>query len=319
MLMKSGKISVIIPVYNQLEYFKKCITSVVNQTYSNLEIICVDDGSTDGVELFLDAVAMKDERIIVIHQENKGESNARNVALEKATGEYIAFVDCDDWIEIDMYEELITKAEEENLDIVAGSWFKEVDGKSIEIKNEKTVPNSIIDRDELLRYIYMRDSYRGFAYMWNKLFRKTVLKEKFGEKIKFDENLKLGADVLYLAQAAVNSKRAVYIDKAYYHYLIRGDSGSHARDLTRRRDWITAYERTIVLLNQKSVPELTIDYVKRFLAYHAMEAVEIAIAEDNKMEQNYFQNLMKEYAGIYIKLNGEHPERIKQYKYLMEI
>ena len=99
-LMK--RISVIIPVYNQLEFFKNCIKSVCNQTYKELEIICIDDGSTDGVGEYLDIIKKNDNRVVVIHQDNAGESNARNKGLEVAKGDYITFVDCDDWIDEDM-------------------------------------------------------------------------------------------------------------------------------------------------------------------------------------------------------------------------
>ena len=102
------KISVIIPVYKVEKYLDKCVESIVNQTYKNLEIILVDDGSPDNCPAMCDEWAEKDERIRVIHKENGGVSSARNAALEVATGDYIGFVDSDDWIELDMYEYLVS-------------------------------------------------------------------------------------------------------------------------------------------------------------------------------------------------------------------
>ena len=91
--MQSKKVSVIIPVYNTLNYLNRCLESVVSQTYQNMEIICIDDGSTDGSEKIVDEFAAKDKRIIAIHQKNRGESNARNTGLRTATGDYIGFMD----------------------------------------------------------------------------------------------------------------------------------------------------------------------------------------------------------------------------------
>ena len=94
-------VSIIIPIYNTASYLRKCLDSAKNQTYTNLEIICVDDGSTDGSEKIVDEY-LDDERFVIIHKENGGESSARNTGLLKSTGDYIGFMDCDDWIEKDM-------------------------------------------------------------------------------------------------------------------------------------------------------------------------------------------------------------------------
>ena len=99
------KISVIVPIYNVKEYLDKCISSICNQTYKNLEIILVDDGSTDGSATICDAFAKKDDRIVVIHKENGGLTSTRKAGVNIATGKYIGFVDGDDWIDEDMYEE----------------------------------------------------------------------------------------------------------------------------------------------------------------------------------------------------------------------
>lgn len=307
------KLSVIIPVYNQLEYFKKCLDSVVNQTYSNLEIICVDDGSRDGAQDYLDEVASKDSRVIAIHQKNSGESHARNVGLMQATGDYITFVDCDDWIEGDMYETLVSTMECEDVDMVASGWFKEEEGNTTEIKNEESVAQGVFGTEQLLRYIYMRDSYRGFAYMWNKIYKKEIMMHQ-GKIQLFDENLKLGGDVIYLAKMALNSKSCIYIDKAFYHYRIRRGSGSHSKSTELIRDWIKSYELTINALASNKVSEEIIDYVKRFMAYHAMEGAIVALELKEEKAFEYFKKVMMENEKIYVRLNQNHPERIREYK-----
>ena len=113
------KISVIIPVYNVERFLKKCLESVINQTLSDLEIICINDGSTDKSLSILNSFAQKDNRIIVINQDNQGQSCARNAGLSIATGKYIGFVDSDDWIDLDFYEKLYNTAKKYNADIAA--------------------------------------------------------------------------------------------------------------------------------------------------------------------------------------------------------
>lgn len=116
-MTESKKISVIVPVYNVGEYLRQCVDSILSQTYSNLEIIAVNDGSTDGSGAILDEYREKDIRLIAIHQENQGVSAARNKGLDVATGDYIAFVDADDYIHPEMYEKLVKALEDNQADI----------------------------------------------------------------------------------------------------------------------------------------------------------------------------------------------------------
>lgn len=317
------KISVIIPVYNTKNELEKCLDSVINQTYKNLEIICVDDGSTDGSGAIVDEYAKKDERIRVIHQDNKGESNARNKGLKIATGEIIAFCDCDDWLDVDMYQQMIEIMEKDNLDIIAGSWyFEEIDAQGNElskiITNKYPLGEEIIDTKMLLNYIYRRDSYRGFAYIWNKLYTKEVLSDSRGGILLFDENLRLGADVIYLAKAALNAKHTRYIERPFYHYNQRMNSGCHTRDESKLREWLSAYEIVIELFEEKKVDEEIVDYVKRFMAYHSSNAAQVAYENGNGEMLKEFQSCMKKYETEYVKLNQQYPERLERYDVIMK-
>lgn len=314
----NGKISVIVPVYNTKNELYRCLKSIQQQTYKNIEIICIDDGSSDGSENILDEFAREDNRFIVVHQENAGESHARNVGLNIASGDYIAFCDCDDWIELDMYETMLSAMEDDSLDFVAASWFMESSSTSDAIRNKKTVSEDVFGRDELLKYLYMRDSYRGFAYMWNKLYRKKIVEKPRGEKILFDEELKLGGDVLYLARVALNVKKGRYVDRAFYHYNQRETSGCHTKDVTKLNDWLIAYKKTLQLFENHEVPQETIDYVKRFMAYHSSNFVEIAVKQKDVDAIKKFQMIMKEYEKEYIALNQDYPERIIRFKELLK-
>ncbi len=311
-------ISVIIPVYNTEKELPKCLKSICDQTYKDLEIICIDDGSTDGSSQVLDEFSMKDNRIKVVHQKNGGESNARNTGLKMASGEYIAFCDCDDWIDTDMYEILARELNCENIDMVGGSWYKETDAYSQEIRNQLPVNNAAFTREELLKYLYKRDSYRGFAYMWNKLYKREILKDKFGNLLLFHEDLRLGGDVLYLAEAALNIKKGKYIDRAFYHYYQRSESGCHTKDVDKLQDWLKAYELVLQRFGEERIDDETIDYVKRFLAYHSSNVVEVAAEQGQEKAKKKFQGLMRKYEQEYVSLNMQYPERIKRYQELLE-
>lgn len=311
------KISVIIPVYNTQNELFRCLDSIVGQTYKNLEIICIDDGSTDNSGKIADEAAVNDNRIKVVHKTNKGESNARNMGLKMASGDYIAFCDCDDWLDKDMYQIMVSELERENLDMVAAGWYRETNSKSIEITNERYVSDESFGREELLKYLYMRDSYRGFAYIWNKLYKREILEHKDRSMILFDETLQLGGDVLYLAEAALNVKKAKYIDRAFYHYYQREESGSHTKDVKKLRDWVRAYERVLEIFEREQIDEMVIQYVRRFLAYHSSNAAEIAIGQNLKQEKIEFQNFMQKYKQEYLSLNTEYPERIARYQNLL--
>src|SRR5699024_4494271 len=128
----SDLISVIVPVYNVEKYVRRCIDSICGQTYSNLEIILIDDGSTDSSGKICDEMAAKDGRISVIHQENKGLSQARNAGLDQAKGEYIAFVDSDDYLSLNMYECLLKSLKENNADVVRCAIKNVYEGENIE-------------------------------------------------------------------------------------------------------------------------------------------------------------------------------------------
>lgn len=313
------KISLIIPIYNTKEYLRQCLDSAVCQTYQNMEIICIDDGSTDGSGEILDEFAGKNSRIVAVHQKNKGESAARNTGLRMATGDYIGFMDCDDWIELDMYEKLIQVMEDNEADIAVGSWIKELETESIFVENKGVVERNVFGREELLNYIYQRDSYQAFAYMWDKLYKRELLTDENGELLLFREDLKLGGDVLYLAQIVLKSKKAVFLNECFYHYRQRDDSGCHSVDLNKRMDWIKAYQIIIKLFQEQGISEDVLVWIKRFMAYHCSNVAEIAYEQRDKVCCKNCCDLMKLYEKEYITTNLQYPERIERYKRIMNM
>ena len=319
--MLSKKVSLIIPVYNTVDYLRRCLESAVSQTYTNMEIICVDDGSTDGSGQIVDEFAARDSRVVVIHQKNSGESNARNTGLKAAGGDYIGFMDCDDWIEPDMYECLVGALEEAGADMAIAGFYREFeeDGKErIEVRNEKTVEPKIFDGKQLLKYLYERDSYRSFAYIWDKLYKREIACQASGEMISFDESIKLGGDVLYLAQCALNTKRAVYVEKSFYHYLQRIDSGCHMPDLARKQDNIRAYKTVSKIFEEQNVEPLVMDFIKRIIVYHSTYAAEIAYEQQNQEMLEEFQELMQKYEKEYRRLNKNRADWIKRFEEILQ-
>lgn len=308
-----NKVSIIIPIYNTEQYLEKCLHSICNQTYTNLEIICVDDGSTDESGKIAERFAEKDNRCIVYHKSNGGESSARNMALKIASGDYIGFVDCDDWIEPKMYESLVHELITYDVDLVASGWYKDTITESIAVGNDLPVTLEMFGRDELLKYIYQRDAYQGFAYMWNKLYKRELIFLENSQRIFFQEDLHLGGDVLFLAEIALNTQKARYIDKCFYHYFQREQSGCHTKNIDTRLDWLKAYELIIEKFEKEQIPNEILVYVKRFLAYHSANVAELALEQKNRKAFLTCKNIMSLYRKEYESTNIQYPERLKRF------
>ncbi len=205
------KLSVIIPVYNAQDYIKRCLDSVVNQTLKDIEIICVNDCSTDSSLQILEEYTLKHKNLKVIDcKVNGGESVARNIGLENASGEYLAFVDNDDAIDLDFFEKLYNQAKAEGADICKG----EVHEISYDGKDVFGYLNQLIRKNGSKLY---------FSYhWWTAIYRHSIVRDF---KIRFPEGYPLGGDVLFLNQVLLNSQKVSLVDDAFYHYYRRKDSG----------------------------------------------------------------------------------------------
>lgn len=311
-------VSIILPVYNTAPYLNRCMDSIISQTYEKLEIICVDDGSTDGSEKILEEYAKKDLRIKVIHKKNGGESSARNIGLKMMTGQYIGFLDCDDWVETDMYEKLVSTIIEKEVDMVASAWYKDSDKESIRIKNKLPVSEEVFGKEELLNYLYKRDYYRGFTYMWNKLYKRNLF-YKDNRLMLFDESLVLGGDVLYLGQLALNTQNAFYLDEAFYHYYQRADSGCHTVDLCKRKDWLEAYKKLIAYVERIDSNANVLVWIKRFLAYHGSNVAELAYEQKDSVVLKECQEIMLKYSKEYFETNREYVDRVLRFNQILNL
>lgn len=211
-------ISVIVPVYKVEQYLNRCIESIVKQTYKNLEIILVDDGSPDNCPNMCDNWAEKDSRIKVIHKRNGGLSSARNAAMNVITGDYVGFVDSDDYLEHSFYNTLLNELVSADADIVDVG-YKYVDTNYNHIKTT-LYPPKIIEKDMLISNFITGTEFD--AAVWNKLYKRNVI-----GGIRFDESVKIGEDVIFNYSVLKNANRICVMNIALYNYLFRNDSISH--------------------------------------------------------------------------------------------
>lgn len=308
------KISLIVPVYNVASYLERCLISIQNQTYTNLEVLCVDDGSTDGSSDILDEIAQKDKRIRVFHQQNKGTGAARNLALQHVSGEYIGFVDSDDWIEPNMFEMLHNAAVQTKADIVSCGYYIDEDNKgSRMVENKKKVNEDVLPMEDFLEYIYCRDDYKGVGgYLWTRLFRAQII---FGEQacshIIFDETLIPGQDVYFMAESLICAKTMVYLPNPLYHYVQRPMSIMHQpEERLKGMSSCKAYQMAIDLFEREGISGRTVDLLKRFYVYHAAVLLDIAYQVGDVEKVRILKRMIRKYLSTYIKTNLHHPSRI---------
>lgn len=225
-------ISIIVPIYKVEQYIRSCIESLICQTYENLEIILVDDGSPDNSGQICDEYAKKDSRIKVIHKENGGLSDARNVGLSLAKGEYIGFVDSDDRIHPEMYEELMKSMEKYHSDISMCGYYKEFeDGmllpfifKEMEIEKREAMI-------KLLEDVEIRN------FVWNKLYKRQVLENiQFPEREEFE-------DILTLYKIFLKAQKVSNVEKALYYYRIRENSITASGKKVHSDSMVKAFEK----------------------------------------------------------------------------
>lgn len=217
---KEELISIIVPVYNVEKYLGRCMDSILNQTYRHLEIILVDDGSSDQSPQMCDRYAERDDRVKVIHKPNGGLSDARNAGLDAATGTYIGYVDSDDWIELDMYERMYRACIENQAELAVCRYFSERSTENTSVAHTghncqgsgAVVP---LSREGLLKiYICGHEEYVIYNSVWSKLFHRDLVSDMRFPKGRNSE------DIMYTTRAFCRLSKAVYLDKSLYHYVL---------------------------------------------------------------------------------------------------
>ena len=269
-------ISVIIPIYNVEKYLKKCIESVINQTYKNLEIILVNDGSTDNSKNIIDKYSLIDNRIKIINKKNGGLSDARNAGIEIAKGEYITFLDSDDWIELDMYEKLYKYIKQENADIVQCS-YQEVYNE--EIYNQKIKAEiKIISGKDSLYNLYGEHNVKTVV-VWNKLYKIELFNDIRFPKGKYHEDEFTTYKVLYKANKIVDCNLPLV------YYRQRKGSIMNSKFNIKRLDTLEAFNQRLFFYREKNLIELQQITLNKILIYTKLFYIKIKDSDiDNKDE-----------------------------------
>lgn len=287
--MPEGKISIIVPIYNVEKYLYKCIETICNQTYSNLEILLIDDGSLDHCGEICDEFAKKDSRIKVFHIENSGQSHARNVGLRAATGDFIGFVDGDDWVHTDMYETLLKVAVEKNADIVECNFH----GRKEKIPDQMAEKTEIAlcTRDAIVRQLDWSIASRyPSTSVWSKLFRRECLNE-----IYFPDG-KIHEEFAFLCEAFLNAEQYVYINKCMYERTIRNDSTTAEKFSSRSMDKIFVYQmrnEMLQLRSEKDLFELSKQQEFMLLIHYVVQAKNSRLETEQQMLENLIINQKK--------------------------
>lgn len=281
-------ISVIVPVYNVEKYLKKCLDSIINQSYKNIEIILVDDGSNDTSGKICDEYEKKDERIKVIHKKNGGLSDARNVGIEESKGEYICFIDSDDYIEPNMIEDLYKACIDYNVKIASCDKIRELEnGKKV---FEKKYESS--------RMITKKEAYSNMLLfdpaVCDKMFERSLFDE-----VKFPKG-KLYEDILTTNKLIEQCDNLYHIAKPYYHYIQRNNSIVHQKFSIKKLDYIRNAKKLYEYIVNE-YPELQ----EQCDAYYSLVLATTLcdMYKDRKKLKNEYEkylNELRKYEGIVI-------------------
>lgn len=266
-------VSILIPVYNTEDYFPKCLDSIVNQTYSNLQVVIIDDGSKDTSLCIAQKYAKQYPYIEVYHQENQGVASTRNNLLDKAKGDYVLFVDSDDWCELDMVDFLINKAIANNADIVTCSM----------VKNDETFVSNIFleeiwDREKAVLEFLRHKIFNGS--LWNKLIKTSLL-----HNLKFHCGIFYGEDALFLWKVLQSVDSIVVTNKILYHYRMNNNSLSHLSWTPDKKGTSKFVWKKITEETEKRWPQY-IDIVKVRAALEDMWALYYASASAYHYDDN---------------------------------
>lgn len=241
-----NKVSIIVPIYNSEKYLKRCIDSITNQSHRNMEIILVDDGSTDKSAFICDGYLEKDNRVKVIHQVNRGVSHSRNAGIASAVGSYIMFVDSDDKLSLNAVASLLRHMLENDTEISFG--LVQTVGGDYPINNSyKSKGSKIFNNHTGVENFLLRKTY---VYAFGRLYKKSVL-----ENIRFEENISINEDRLFAYDAFSSAGSSIYVDEVVYYYYQNATSTTHS-GFTERYFDIVLVNNMIFEKVKKSYPDL---------------------------------------------------------------
>lgn len=301
------KVSVIIPVYNLYNYISKCINSIISQTHKDLEIIIVNDGSTDNSISEINKLASTDNRIIIIDKKNEGVSIARNAGIERATGKYIMFVDGDDWIDTDMVQQLVDKAEKNRADYVGGGFiFEDPSINKRRFSPDGFSPVTFENKNVLKNYLAGR-------YIWSSVWGGIYLLETIKKNnIRFVPEIKYAEDVFFTINFMAFAKKVIICENHFYHVLVRASSVTrnsiHELDRNKKRPDVESF-----LKKNNLWDEYKEFYKAWFVRFSNYELYHLAL----KVNYKIFNKFYKEYiqSTNYKRWNTYHIRKLMSKKH----
>lgn len=302
------KVSLILPIYNVEEYLEKCVATVLNQTYKEIEVILVDDGSKDRSGKICDKLAEVDKRIKVVHKENGGLATARNAGYKIATGKYLMYIDSDDAVKPDIVERCVETIEKQQSDVVIFGYEKvNEEGKVIETCRWK---EKNYNHDEMVNHLFEAIAEMSFGYAWNKLYRKSILdkSEILGDAKVIDKE-----DLLYNMELLKYWNKITYLDYVGYEYLQRSTSLLHNSNLAR----IKGIEYFVNRVNDIDIGIAKKKVFNMVVLHYIADAIIKNVIWNDDLKINEKKILMKEIVGrcphkdrLY--LDSDNPKYLKQ-------
>ena len=291
-------ISVIIPIYNVEKYLRRCVDGILAQTYRNLEVILVDDASPDGCGAICDAYAAQDPRVVVIHQKNKGLSGARNAGIDIAKGEYLAFVDSDDYVTEDFILRLYEAVATTGSDMAQCKW-KYVTGEAVPDPLNDTGRIDVFTGMQMMSNLYIHDG-AYFVVAWNKLYHRSLF-----DGIRYPEG-RIHEDEATTYRIFDRVKRAAVIDACMYGYFTGNDSITRGSFSQKRLDWAWAVHERILFLESHPRYEQMLPAALKAFADGCIDLYFkcVRFLPDSKKEQQEMRGYVKESLKRCARLGG---------------
>ena len=285
------EISIIVPVYNVEKYLERCVNSILGQTFTDFELILVDDGSPDNCPMLCDEWEKKDERIRVIHKKNGGLSSARNAGLRIAKGRYIGFVDSDDWIVSDMYEYLYNLIQKENVDI--SMCFFSRDPKKLEVGlDEANI--CYLDKMKLQEFFFRTHGEASNYAVWVRLYKRDILKD-----VSFIEG-KINEDVLFSYDVYQKARGMVFSPKRKYLYFQNEDGITRSK--LRKKDFDLLDNWDVIVEREKNKETYKWAKLNRMRATYTLYVKALLRGYENTIDKNVIKGWQKELKRNYKEL-----------------
>ncbi|MDC7288807.1 glycosyltransferase [Blautia schinkii] len=284
-------VSVIVPVYNAANVISRCVDSIINQTYKDIEVILVNDGSTDKTYQILEKYRYRDSRVCLVSQRNKGVAAARNTGLEYCKGEYFLFVDADDWIEKDMIQKMISLVDEDTDIVFCNSDHAESPDEVIKRICSK---NEVWDRKQ--QQLEFMKHQRMTGMLWNKLIRRDL-----SERIFFNEKTGYGEDAEFLWKILQKSKKMIVTDEVLYHHVLNANSISHQTFNDKKYSAIPMWKQIVEDVCIR-YPDLSSLAIERLMCATVYSLYEIKKSKyNNEIQIKNMKNITRRYIGDFVK------------------